>query len=91
MHSLPSFRLDGQRALVAGAGRGIGAACAQALALAGAQVLVARRDLGDETHNVLGAQYPRFGRGGHDDAVPPVASLTPSSNALRQFSGKLFS
>jgi NAD(P)-dependent dehydrogenase (short-subunit alcohol dehydrogenase family) len=43
MHSLPSFRLDGQRALVAGGGRGIGAACAQALALAGAQVLVAAR------------------------------------------------
>ncbi len=40
---LPSFRLDGQRALVTGAGRGIGAACAQALAQAGAQVCVAAR------------------------------------------------
>jgi len=39
----PSFRLDGRRALVAGAGRGIGAACALALAQAGAAVtLVAR-------------------------------------------------
>jgi len=40
----PSFRLDGKRALVAGASSGIGAACAVALAGAGAEVwLVARR------------------------------------------------
>lgn len=39
----PSFRLDKKRALVTGAGRGIGAACAVALADAGADVtLVAR-------------------------------------------------
>ena len=40
----PSFRLDGRRAFVAGASSGIGAACAVALAEAGAQVtLCARR------------------------------------------------
>lgn len=40
----PSFRLDGQRALVAGASSGIGLACATALAEQGAEVtLVARR------------------------------------------------
>ncbi|WP_317928489.1 SDR family NAD(P)-dependent oxidoreductase [Halioxenophilus sp. WMMB6] len=39
----PSFRLDGKRALVTGAGRGIGLAAAAALAQAGAEVtLVAR-------------------------------------------------
>lgn len=39
----PSFRLDGKRALVTGAGRGIGLASAAALAASGAQVtLVAR-------------------------------------------------
>jgi NAD(P)-dependent dehydrogenase (short-subunit alcohol dehydrogenase family) len=42
--TMPSFRLDGKRALVAGASSGIGLACACALAEAGAAVtLVARR------------------------------------------------
>ena len=39
----PSFRLDGRRALVAGASSGIGAACASALAEAGAHVVLAAR------------------------------------------------
>src|SRR5207248_5793166 len=39
----PSFRLDGKRALVSGAGRGIGLAAASALADAGAQVTLAAR------------------------------------------------
>lgn len=39
----PSFRLDGRRALVAGASSGIGAACAVALAEAGAHVTLAAR------------------------------------------------
>lgn len=40
----PSFRLDGRRALVAGASSGIGMACAAALAEAGAEVFLAARD-----------------------------------------------
>ena len=43
LHSAPSFRLDGKRALVSGAGRGIGLAAASALADAGAQVTLLAR------------------------------------------------
>src|SRR6185503_10781904 len=39
----PSFRLDGKRALVTGAGRGIGLSAASALADAGAHVTLAAR------------------------------------------------
>jgi len=39
----PSFRLDGRRALITGAGRGIGLACAAALAAAGAEVVLCAR------------------------------------------------
>ncbi len=50
----PSMRLDGRRALVTGAGRGIGVAAAQALAQAGAHVLLAARS-GDEVAAVARA------------------------------------
>src|SRR5207237_4521347 len=40
---LERFRLDGRAAIVTGAGRGIGAACALALAEAGADVVLASR------------------------------------------------
>ena len=52
----PSFRLDGRRALVTGASRGIGLGCAMALAEAGAHVICASRgqaDL-DETVAAIG-------------------------------------
>lgn len=41
--ALPSMRVDGQVALVTGAGRGIGAGCARALAAAGAEVIAMSR------------------------------------------------
>jgi NAD(P)-dependent dehydrogenase (short-subunit alcohol dehydrogenase family) len=44
---LPSFRLDGKRALVTGGGRGIGLTAASALAAAGAHVTIAARTRGD--------------------------------------------
>ncbi|MSP03882.1 MAG: glucose 1-dehydrogenase [Acetobacteraceae bacterium] len=43
----PSFRLDGKRALITGAGRGIGLAAAAALADAGAHVTLAARTLSE--------------------------------------------
>jgi len=46
----PSFRLDGRRALVTGAGRGIGLAAASALADAGAHVTLASRTTEEIDH-----------------------------------------
>ena len=56
----PSFRLDGRRALVTGAGRGIGVACAAALAQAGAQVTLVSRS-GDEIESVAAAIQSKGG------------------------------
>jgi NAD(P)-dependent dehydrogenase (short-subunit alcohol dehydrogenase family) len=50
--STPSFRLDGQRALVTGASKGIGRAGAIAFAEAGAEVLLAARSLGEMEETV---------------------------------------
>jgi NAD(P)-dependent dehydrogenase (short-subunit alcohol dehydrogenase family) len=61
----PSFRLDGRRALVTGAGRGIGAALAAALAEAGAEVTVAARSA-DEIDAVAAAIRQA---GGHASAL----------------------
>lgn len=57
----PSLRLDGKRALVTGAGRGIGLACAAALAEAGAHVVLAARTV-SEVEAAAGAIRARGGQ-----------------------------
>ena len=57
----PSFRLDGRRALVTGAGRGIGLAAAAALAQAGAEVTLAARS-GAEVEEAAAAIRAEGGR-----------------------------
>src|SRR3546814_11676665 len=47
LHAPPSFRLDGRRALVTGAGRGIGLAAAATLAQAGAQTTLFARTVSE--------------------------------------------
>src|SRR5687767_15832606 len=71
------FRLDGRTALVTGAGRGIGRACAIALAQAGAEVwLLARtRDDIEAAANEIGAA------GGRAHAV--VADVTDISTVRK--------
>ena len=81
----PSFRLDGRRALVTGAGRGIGLACAAALAQAGVHVTLAARS-GEEI--TAGAEAIRAA-GGQAEAVRidvnDVASMTAALGALVPF------
>ncbi len=60
----PSFRLDGKRAFVPGGSRGIGLACAVALAEAGAQVVIAARgqaELQQAVDALTDAGYPAEG------------------------------
>jgi NAD(P)-dependent dehydrogenase (short-subunit alcohol dehydrogenase family) len=68
----PSFRLEGRRALVTGAGRGIGLACAAALAEAGAHVTLAARTA-DEIE--AGADAIRQTGGGADAVVVDVNDI----------------
>jgi 7-alpha-hydroxysteroid dehydrogenase len=63
MSILDRFRLDGQVAVVTGAGRGIGAASAIALAEAGADVLIAART--EEQLKETAAQIEAAGRQAH--------------------------
>jgi NAD(P)-dependent dehydrogenase (short-subunit alcohol dehydrogenase family) len=68
----PSFRLDGRRALVTGAGRGIGLALAAALADAGAEVTLAARS-GAEIE--AAAQAIREAGGRAEAAILDVSDL----------------
>lgn len=74
----PSFRLDGKRALVTGAGRGIGLAAAAALAEYGADVtLIARTDA-----EINAAAEAIRARGGAADAVSLDVSDTQAVAAF---------
>jgi NAD(P)-dependent dehydrogenase (short-subunit alcohol dehydrogenase family) len=61
---LEKFRLDGKTAVVTGAGQGIGLACAEALAEAGAKVVITDRDLGAAERG-----YASLKAKGHEAAV----------------------
>lgn len=69
----PSLRLDGRRALVTGAGRGIGMACAAALAQAGAHVVLASRTAAE-----IGAVADEI-RGEGGSAEPLVMDVTDTA------------
>lgn len=75
----PSFRLDGKRALVTGAGRGIGLACAAALGQAGAHVTLAARSHGEVE---AGAQAIRTAGGQADALLLDVHDVTGTAQAL---------
>jgi NAD(P)-dependent dehydrogenase (short-subunit alcohol dehydrogenase family) len=62
----PSFRLDGKRALITGAGRGIGLAAASAMSDAGAEVTLVARSGGEIEALAKAIQ----GRGGRAKALP---------------------
>ncbi|HUN44099.1 MAG TPA: SDR family oxidoreductase [Acetobacteraceae bacterium] len=69
----PSLRLDGRRALVTGAGRGIGMACSAALAQAGAHVVLASRTAAE-----IGAVAEEI-RGEGGSAEPLVLDVTDTA------------
>jgi len=74
----PSFRLDGRRALLTGASRGIGLACAVALAEAGAHVVLSARGTG-----ALAAAVEAMGQAGLSaEAAPCDVTDTAAVAAL---------
>ncbi len=75
----PSFRLDGKRALVTGAGRGIGAGCAAALAQAGAEVTLAARS----EHEIAALAAAIVEAGGQADVLKlDVTDVPATQDAL---------
>jgi len=75
----PSFRLDGRRALVSGAGRGIGLAAAAALAEAGAHVVLLART----AEQIEAAARDIHAAGGSAESlVLDVTDLTATAHAI---------
>ncbi|WP_018319001.1 SDR family NAD(P)-dependent oxidoreductase [Bradyrhizobium sp. WSM2793] len=81
LSAIPSFRIDGRRALVTGAGRGIGLAAASALAAAGAHVTLCAR-----TPSEIGIAAKAIrDKGAHADVlVLDVTDLEAVSAAIRE-------
>jgi len=75
------FRLDGRTALVSGAGRGIGRACAIALAQAGAEVLLLSRT----PKEIDGVASEIISKGGKATAIP--CDVTDSQAVKKVFAG----
>jgi 7-alpha-hydroxysteroid dehydrogenase len=75
---MEQFRLDGKVAIVTGAGKGIGAGCARALAEAGADVVCAARTQADI--DAVAADVRAMGR--RALAVPTDVTLTEQLEAL---------
>ena len=78
----PSFRLDGRRALVAGAGRGLGAAAAAALVEAGAHVTLAARSRDELQALAITLRE----RGGSCDVL--VLDVTDSAAVTREIAAR---
>jgi NAD(P)-dependent dehydrogenase (short-subunit alcohol dehydrogenase family) len=74
--STPSFRLDGRRALVPGGSRGIGLACATALAEQGAHVVLAARSEDELAGAVAQLQAAGYSAEGHALDVTDLAAQT---------------
>ncbi len=76
---MPSLRLDGQRALITGAGRGIGLAAAAALAESGAHVVLMARS---HTEIEAGAEAIRIAGGSAEALVCDVLDCAAMQSAL---------
>ena len=77
----PSFRLGGRRALVTGAGRGIGLAAATALAEAGAHVTLCARTASEIDEAVAALSEKNFSA---DALALDVTDLTAFSAAVER-------
>ena len=75
----PSFRLDGRKALVTGASRGLGRACAAALAEAGAHVVLAAR--GQDALQRVAGEIEAVG-GSAETLIIDIADVERAGEAL---------